>query len=118
MHFVQSFVSNVDYFIEYFSTSVYYMLVGLIYVVYIGAAIGIAYFNPEYVKYLNIVIQTMIALVLIIRFNPFRKEIKCNKNDRVFILASSFFLLLNDEFVESLRAQFKKHILTQSFDLL
>ena len=112
MKIINTIVKPIDNFIEYFSTTVYYMLVGFIYLFYIVTAIGIAYINPDYVKYLNIIIQTFIAFILIVRFNPFRSKVNCNKNDRVFILASSFFLLLNDEFVGYLKTFFKKHLLT------
>ena len=100
MNILHDFTNFIDYMIEYFSTPVYYLLVLLIYVIYIVSAVGIAYINPDYAIYLNHVIQLFIAVVLIIRFNPFRKKLTCNINDRTFILASSFFLLINDEFVQ------------------
>ena len=110
MNILHDFTNFIDYMIEYFSTPVYYLLVLLIYVIYIVSAIGIAYINPDYAIYLNHVIQLFIAVVLIIRFNPFRKKLTCNINDRTFILASSFFLLINDEFVQYLKSIFSKYI--------
>lgn len=113
MNILQEFTEFIDYIIESFSTPVYYLLVVLIYLIYIITAIGIAYINPEYAIYLNHVIQLFIAVVLIIRFNPFRKKLNCNMNDRTFILASSFFLLVNDEFVTYIKNMFKKYISLQ-----
>ncbi len=110
MNILHDFTNFIDYMIEYFSTPVYYLLVLLIYVIYIVSAVGIAYINPDYAIYLNHVIQLFIAVVLIIRFNPFRKKLTCNINDRTFILASSFFLLINDEFVQYLKSIFSKYI--------
>lgn len=110
MNILHDFTNFIDYMIEYFSTPVYYLLVLLIYVIYIVSAVGIAYINPDYAIYLNHVIQLFIAVVLIIRFNPFRKKLTCNINDRTFILASSFFLLINDEFVQYLKSIFSNYI--------
>lgn len=110
MNIFQNFTEFIDYMIEYFSTPVYYLLILLIYIIYAVSAIGITYINPDYAIYLNHIIQFFIAVVLIIRFNPFRKKLTCNMNDRTFILASSFFLLINDEFVQYLKSLFSKYI--------
>ena len=61
-------------------------------------------------KTLNMIIQFFIAFVLFIRFNPFQKRITCNRNDRIFILASCFFLLVNDEFTDYMRTFFRDRI--------
>ncbi len=110
MNILQEFTNFIDYVIEDFSTPIYYLLVILIYFIYFVTAIGIAYINPDYAIYLNHTIQLFIAVVLIIRFNPFRKKLTCNMNDRTFILASSFFLLINDEFMAYLKSFFSKYI--------
>ena len=110
MNILQEFTNFIDYVIEDFSTPIYYLLVILIYFIYFVTAIGIAYINPDYGIYLNHIIQLFIAVVLIIRFNPFRKKLTCNMNDRTFILASSFFLLVNDEFMAYLKSLFSKYI--------
>ena len=97
-------------FIENISPHVYFLLVTLWYLVYVISIIGLAYIEPKYIKTLNTVIQYFIAIILFIRFNPFRKHVICNKNDRIFILASSFFLLVNDEFTDYVRSWFQRTV--------
>ena len=113
MNIIHKITNFIDYIIEDFSTPFYRLLVLLLYIIYIVTAIGIAYVNPDYAIYLNRVIQFFIAIVLLIRFNPFRKKLTCNINDRTFILASSFFLLINDEFIAYIKSIFSKYILLQ-----
>ena len=109
MNIIQKLTNNVDYMIEDFSAPIYRLLILLMYLIYIISAIGIAYINPNYTDYLNHVIKIFIALVLIIRFNPFRNTLNCNKNDRTFILASCFFLLTSEGFIEYLKLIFEKY---------
>ena len=90
------------------SPQVYFLLIGIWYVVYFVSIAGLAYIEPQYVKTLNTVIQTFVAFVLFVRFNPFQKKMICNRNDRIFILASCFFLLLNDEFTDYIRSFFQR----------
>ena len=75
-------INYIDAFVEYFSAPVYHLLILLLYITYIIAIIGITYINPNYTRYLSILIQSFIALVLMIRFNPLRKKINCDKNDK------------------------------------
>ena len=56
------------------------------------------------------IVAPFIAFVLFIRFNPFQKRITCNRNDRMFVLASCFFLLVNDEFTDYMRTFFRDRI--------
>ena len=92
--------------VEKISPQVYFLLIGIWYIIYFVTIIGFAYVDPRYVKTLNTVIQTFIAVVLFIRFNPFQKKMICNRNDRIFILASCSFLLINDEVTEYIRSFF------------
>jgi hypothetical protein len=110
MNIIHKITNFIDYVIEDFSTPFYRLLVLLLYLIYIVTTIGIAYINPDYASYLNRLIQFFIAIVLVIRFNPFRKKLTCNVNDRTFILASSFFLLINDEFITYIKNIFSKYV--------
>jgi len=92
------------------SPQVYFILIGIWYVVYFVSIAGLAYIEPQYVKTLNTIIQTFVAFVLFVRFNPFQKKMICNRNDRIFILASCFFLLVNDEFTDYMRSFFHRRL--------
>ena len=107
---IKKILQSLNTFVEKISPKVYFILIGIWYIIYFVSIIGLAYIDPKYVKTLNSIIQTFIALVLVIRFNPIQKNLKCNRNDRIFILASCFFLLINDEFTNYVRTFFKDRI--------
>lgn len=94
--------------VEKISPKLYFILIGIWYIIYFVSIAGLAYIEPQYVKTLNTIIQTFVAFVLFVRFNPFQKKMICNRNDRIFILASCFFLLLNDEFTDYIQSFFKR----------
>ena len=98
MNYFSDFLNFFDNFIDYFSAPVYHLLTVLIILAYMFIVIGVTYVNPDYTDYLRLASQTFIAIVLILRFNPFRKHMVCSKNDQTLVLASSFFLLFNDEY--------------------
>lgn len=107
---IKKTLNTINKFVEKVSPQVYFLLIGIWYIVYFVTIIGLAYVDPIYVKTLNTIIQTFIAFVLFIRFNPFQKHLTCNRNDRIFILASCFFLLINDEFTNYMRTFFRDRI--------
>jgi hypothetical protein len=113
MKFLKDIVLNIieyiDSFVEYFSAPVYHLLILLLYITYIVAIIGVSYINTDYTRYLSIIIQLFIAFILMVRFNPLRKKLKCNNNDRTLVFASAFYLLFNDEFTNYVIDYFKKN---------
>ena len=102
-------LNYIDSFVEYFSAPVYHLLIVLLYITYIIAIVGVSYINTDYTRYLSIIIQLFIAFILMVRFNPLRKNLKCNKNDRTLVFASAFYLLFNDEFTNYVIDYFKEH---------
>jgi|AACY02.7.fsa_nt_gi hypothetical protein len=98
MNYFSDFLKFGDNFIDYFSAPVYHLLTVLVIFAYMLIVIGVTYINPDYTGYLTLASQTFIAIVLILRFNPLRKHMVCSENDRTLVLASSFFLLFNDEY--------------------
>jgi len=113
MKFLKDIVLNIieyiDSFVEYFSAPVYHLLILLLYITYIVAIIGVSYINTDYTRYLSIIIQLFIAFILMVRFNPLRKKLKCNNNDRTLVFASAFYLLFNDEFTNYVIDYFKEN---------
>jgi len=92
--------SPFDSLIDTFSGPIYNALIILLYVTYVIAIIGVTYINPEYTRYLTLIIQSFIAIVLMVRFNPFRKKVQFSDNDRTLIFSAAFYLLINDEFTQ------------------
>ena len=113
MKFLKDIVLNIieyiDSFVEYFSAPVYHLLILLLYITYIVAIIGVSYINTDYTRYLSIIIQLFIAFILMVRFNPLRKKLNCNNNDRTLVFASAFYLLFNDEFTNYVIDYFKEN---------
>lgn len=107
---IKKLLNTVNNIVEKISPQLYFLLIGIWYIFYFISIAGLAYIEPQYVKTLNTIIQTFVAFVLFVRFNPFQKKMICNRNDRIFILASCFFLLLNDELTEYIRSFFQKRI--------
>lgn len=89
-------INRFDEIIRKISLPVYYWLIFILYFLYFVAIFGISYFSnmTKYIHYLTSFIQGFIAIVLMARFNPFRR-VKMVDSDVTIIFASSFFLLLN-----------------------
>lgn len=100
---------TIDTAIDNISAPVYYWLTGILYMIYFITMFGIARINPEYTEYLNTAVQIFIAVILIIRFNPLRKLI-CTPNDRVLIMSSAVFLLINDGTSSVLQRYFQDYL--------
>lgn len=99
-------IETFDSKISQVSSSIYYLVIGIIYFTYFVSLLGIAYINPSYTKYLNTFIRIFVAFVLLIRFNPWRK-IACTANDRILIMASAVFLLINEGVTVIIRQYFQ-----------
>jgi len=99
-------IETFDSKISQVSSSVYYLIIGITYFLYFVSLLGIAYIKPSYTKYLNTFIRIFVAFVLLIRFNPWRK-ITCTSNDRVIIMASAVFLLINEGIAVIIRQYFQ-----------
>ena len=108
-----SILQSIDSAVENISAPIYYWLAGTIYLIYFASMFGIASVNPEYTDYLNNIIQVFIAVILIIRFNPLRK-LSCTPNDRVLIMSSAMFLLINDGVSSLVRRYFQDFIPSKS----
>lgn len=95
-------VQDINFYIDYLDKGLdsivgpfYKFLWIVVYLVYLVIFFGVWYISPDYLKYVTGFIQTFIALVLILRFNPLRTEVVLHKDDRSIIFASGMFMLLN-----------------------
>jgi len=94
-HYIFEAIQSIDSKLDGISVSVYYWLIGILYALYFGSIFGIARVDPKYTDYINVGVRIFIAVILLIRFNPFRR-LNCTSNDRVMIMASAVFLLINE----------------------
>lgn len=84
-----------DQLLEKVANPIYIWLLVILYGTYISAAFGMWYVYPDSVHALTNAMQIFIAVVLILRFHPFRKTVHIQAFDHRFIFASAFMLLLN-----------------------
>lgn len=90
-----SMLKTIDAILEGVASPIYFWLLIFIYVFYISAALGVWYVYPEYLHNLTNFTQIFVALVLLWRFNPLRKNTRLHEFDERFITASACFLLVN-----------------------
>jgi len=69
-------------------------MVGLLYLSYAAAFLGIMYVNPKYIANLSLAIQTFVCSFLIYKFHPLRNH-KLDPFDGTIIFASALLLLAN-----------------------
>lgn len=90
----ENFFGIIDNILDKIASPIYHWLIILLYIIYLAAFFGLLYVNNAYIHHLDVFIQTFIAVILIIRFNPFRKHV-LKESDNTLIFASAFFLLMN-----------------------
>ena len=71
--------------IDNITIPVYITSLFIIYIVYIAVFLGIFVAVPEYIRVLNIFIQTFLCFILMFRFHPFRENPKLHPGDNMFI---------------------------------
>lgn len=84
----------VDYAGKHYS----YLSIAL-YSAYIVLFLGVVNFNPAYITDLKLLMQVVICIILIYRFNPFRTH-ELKKYDANIIFSSAMFLLVNTGIAE------------------
>ena len=69
----------------------------IIVILYVATFLGIFYINPNYIDTFSVIIHIIIALVLIIRFNPFNRNTHHFDDDidPPIIFTSGIFILTN-----------------------
>jgi len=89
------FFEKVDELLNSVAKPFFFGTIFILYVVYIATFLGVFYVNKIYIHYLDTFIQVLIALILIFRFNPLRKNLQLQKYDVNIIFSSAMFLLTN-----------------------
>lgn len=91
-------LEKIDDIVDYAGKHYSYLSVAL-YSAYIVLFLGVVNFNPSYITELKLLMQVVICVVLIYRFNPFRKH-ELKKYDANIIFSSAIFLLVNTGIAE------------------
>jgi hypothetical protein len=91
-------LEKIDDIVDYAGKHYSYLSAAL-YGAYIVLFLGVVNFNPSYITELKLLMQVVICVVLIYRFNPFRKP-ELKKYDANIIFSSAIFLLVNTGIAE------------------
>lgn len=78
----------------------YFWSIVIINLIYIAVFLGIFVTVPIYIRHLNFIIQSLLCIVLIIRFHPFKENNQLRPNDTMFIFGAATFMFINVVLVE------------------
>ena len=84
---------------------IYSVVMIITWISYITALSGVILFNPTYINMLDNVTKTLVALFLIIRFNPFNNIIM-TKFDKQIAWNAGIFLLLTSTLTVTIKSYF------------
>ena len=91
-------LDKIDDIVDYAGKHYTYLSVAL-YAAYIVVFMGVVNFNPAHITDLKLLMQVVICVILIYRFNPFRTH-ELKKYDANIIFSSAIFLLVNTGIAE------------------
>jgi hypothetical protein len=90
----KNLLEKTDNAIETAKKPLYLVTMGFVYIGYIIIFLGISYISPTYIRAISNITYTMIGLVLMYKFNPFR-EATLTEYDSKLIFISALFILFN-----------------------
>lgn len=74
--------------------SLFKMSIATMYIFYFLTFLGVSYVDRSKIHLMSIIIESIVCIILIIRFNPFRNH-KMTDFDRAIIFSASCFLFIN-----------------------
>jgi hypothetical protein len=96
-----------DEILEKIKRPVYLWFAFLPFIAYIISMFGLIYLNPAYVELIKSLTQIVIAVILIIRFNPMKEKHQLKDYDETIIFGTALILITNasltNNFVNYLR---------------
>ncbi len=98
MELTGGILDKIDNIVDYAGKHYTYLSI-VLYSAYIVLFLGVVNFNPSYITELKLLMQVVICVVLIYRFNPFRTH-ELKKYDANIIFSSAMFLLVNTGIAE------------------
>jgi len=91
---------DVSTYLLYFITSI--QLINIINIVLLYT-FGITWFDNAIISDMNSSLRIIVCIILMIKYNPFKKTHVFHKNDAFIIFGSSVFLLFNLGFMEYIK---------------
>ena len=87
--------NNLDRVLESHAKPTYMLLITGFYIVYVMIFLGITYIAPQYIRFISNFIHVMLAIILILKFNPFRANTTFMPSDNALIFGAGIFILIN-----------------------
>jgi hypothetical protein len=88
-------INKVDRAIETHAKPAYVVLITVFYIIYVFIFLGISYIAPQYIRFFGNLVHIMLAIILIIKFNPVRSNPVITSSDSALIFGSAVFILIN-----------------------
>ena len=110
---MHSILRKIDSIMEVIKKPVYLWMVLIPYIIYLVAFFGIFYIDHVYAEALKSITQIVIAIILILRFNPLKPRHELREYDETIIFGSALILLTNASFTESVLYYVKNNIVGQ-----
>ena len=92
---IQKIFAILDHIVDTFLQPIFRASTYLLYFLYISIFLGVFYVNVEYTKVIIRAAELIIAIVLVIKFNTFRKVGTISEFERKLIFSSAVILLTN-----------------------
>lgn len=87
--------NKVDQALETHMKPTYMILITGFYILYVLIFLGITYIAPQYIRFISNFIYILLAIILIIKFNPFRSNPTLMPSDGALIFGAAIFILIN-----------------------
>jgi len=87
--------------------NLYNLFIILSYILYFFAFTGIVIINASYLENLTTITSFYVAIILIIRFNPFTSYNKFTNFDKQLVWASGLFLFISSSITTTAESYFK-----------
>lgn len=94
-------INKIESFLEIIKRPVYLWLALIPYLIYLVALIGLVNVNQNYLDHLKSFTQIIIAVILMIRFNPLKPKHELREYDETIIFGSAIILLTNASVTEN-----------------
>jgi hypothetical protein len=94
-------INKIEGLLEIIKRPVYLWLALIPYLIYLVALVGLVNVNQNYLDHLKSFTQIIIAVILMIRFNPLKPKHELREYDDTIIFGSAIILLTNASVTEN-----------------
>ena len=88
-------INKIDRVVDSHVKPTYMILITGFYIVYILIFLGITYIAPNHIRFISNMVNVLLAIILIIKFNPLRTSNPFTPSDGALIFGAAIFILIN-----------------------